>query len=151
VDQASNPWELGTLEESEPNNSLQEALPVFVKEFRPGEEEPPIVNISGSISPTDAVDYAAFSTDSPRTITIYICETPNLCGDRTYSGDAAYLDVLDANGSIIASTAISLGPRGHEIIMSYTPRQVYFVRLVKDNLTVGEFEYRFVLLAGIRS
>ena len=146
-----NPWEIGTQEEAEPNDTLQQALPVFMESFVPGEPEPPIVNVSGRVSPTDVADYIAFSTDSPQTTTIYLCETLNLCGDRTYSDDAVYLEVLDANGTVIASTAVTLGPRGHEIIMGYTPGLVYFVRIVTDNLTAGQFEYRVVLLAGIRS
>ena len=80
-DQVKNPWERGTQEETEPNNSLQEALPVFAEEFTPflpDEEQPPIVNILGSVSPADVVDYVAFSTDSPRTVTIYICKTKKI-------------------------------------------------------------------------
>lgn len=154
-DQVKNSWELGTLEETEPNDSLQQALPVFVEAYVFGEVELPQVNISGSVSPTDVADYIAFSTaygpdsggviNAPLVVKIFICKTPNSCVTPYYSGDAAYLDVLDANGSVIASTAVSLGPGGHEIIMSYTPELVYFVRIVKDNLTAGEFEYRVVL------
>jgi len=156
-DQFITPWELGALEETEPNDSMQEALPVFIEDNIPGilAGTEPTINISGSVSPTDVVDYVAFSTDSPRKITIYFC--PSFpggfgCGSRiTYPLDVAYMDILDVNGNTIASTNTPLGPSGREIVMAFTPMQVYFVRIVIYNLTVEEFEYRLVLLNGVRS
>ena len=142
-------WESGEREESEPNNNMQEALLVFV-------EDPGLANIIGTISASDIVDYVGFSTAYDKTITIYICESPSgsfgCVTPGPYSGDDVYLDILDVNGNTIASTAISLGPSGHEILMTFTPMQVYFVRVVKDNLTSGGlFQYRLIILNGLRT
>lgn len=142
-DQVWPDWDDSAHEESEPNNALNEAIPVFVGS---GGD---LVHIFGNISPSDTVDYVAFSTAYDRTATIYICKTQNECNGMVYSGDAAYLDILDANGNSLVSTAPPLGPGSHEILMTFTPMQLYYVRIVKDNLIAGVFEYRFVIANGL--
>jgi hypothetical protein len=149
-------WESGAREESEPNNTLQEALLVFLDGGTSVSDEGlGLVNISGAISPSDTVDYVGFSTVWDGRVSIYICESPlgsfGCLTSRAYSGDTAYLEILDANGNTIASTATLLGESRHKIVMTFTPMQVYFVRIVKDNLTIGEFEYKLVLINGLTS
>jgi len=144
-DQVWPDWDDSAHGENEPNDALDEALPVFVGV---GGD---LLHVFGNISPSDTVDYVAFSTAYDRTATIYICKTQDECNGMVYTGDAAYLDILDSNGNSIASTAAPLGPSGHEILMTFTPMQLYYVRIVKDNLTTGEFEYRFVIANGLTS
>jgi hypothetical protein len=118
--------------DTEPNNSIDEAMPVVL-------EAESSIFLTGTVNDaTDRADYVALGVKSSEgLVAVYLCRAVNECLLPFLQTDQIYIELLDQNGTVIQTTDMMQTSNGHEITFMPAQGLGYFIA-VRTRDTGGE-------------
>lgn len=132
-------WTVNHAIEREPNDSREQAMAFLI-------ENDGSFQITGLVeASSDAVDYLVFKTESSDLHAAYLCRTVDECMLPFYQGDALYIELYDANGSVLKSTRVAQTANGHEIVFEPIPALHYFIAVHAVGGDGSAIDYKLVI------
>ncbi|TQV74717.1 hypothetical protein FLL45_07075 [Aliikangiella marina] len=132
-------WTITNAQESEPNNSFDDALPLVLNQET-------VFSITGTLNDSnDTRDTVAAGFLSSNLHAIYICRGVNDCLLPFYQGNAFHIEFYDQNQNLIESSFMNQTNNGHEITFTPQPGLYYFVAIVADDTQGEDMAYELVI------
>jgi hypothetical protein len=133
---ASN-WTSTRHQDVEPNDGIGEAMPMVLQANTS-------ILLTGQVNDVDdPADFVALGVlSSQGQVAVYLCRAVNSCLLPFLQTDEIYIELMDQNGTVIATTNMMQTSNGHEIVFIPAQGLGYFIA-VRANDTGGQnFDYQ---------
>ena len=130
-------WSSNYMEEVEPNNTFDQATPVYFD----GHQSRRIVGIVNDTG--DLRDMFVLGVDTEDLYGVYLCRGVADCLEFL-STNQAYIEIYDQNRVLLETTKVT-GSGIHKTRYNFTPGILYYVAVVADRTFGVDFQYEMII------